>query len=113
MKMRLKGKHVVLFHLSKYSDKLYGNIVYKIQIEMSNFIKVPASIVFTELWFSEFSRFTMYKMATAVTAFLIAFLIKSNNKKLDQIIFHVSDNLIIFHVQSYFVKHMWNILEHP
>ena len=32
-----KGKHVVSFHLSKYSDKLYGNIVYKIQIEMSNF----------------------------------------------------------------------------
>ena len=106
-----KGKHVVLFHLSKYSDKLYNNIVYKIQIEMSNFIKVPASLVFATI--SEFSRFTMYKLKTAVTAFLIAFLIKSNNKKLDQIIFHVSDNLIIFHVQSYFVLHMWNILEHP
>ena len=87
------------------------NIVYKIQIEMSNFIKVPASLVFATI--SEFSRFTMYKLKTAVTAFLIAFLIKSNNKKLDQIIFHVSDNLIIFHVQSYFVLHMWNILEHP
>ena len=24
------GKHVVLFHLSKYFDKLYGNTVYKI-----------------------------------------------------------------------------------
>ena len=111
-----KGKHVVLFHLSKYSDKLYGNIVYKIQIEMSNFIKVPASLVFaaiSEFWFSGFSRHTIYKLITAVTAFLIAFLIKINNKKLDQIIFHVSDNLIIFHVQSYFVLHMWNILEHP
>ena len=40
------GKHVVLFHLSKYSEKLYGNIVYKMQIEMSNFIQVPASLVF-------------------------------------------------------------------
>ena len=47
-----KNKHVVLFHLSKYSDKLYGNIVYKIQIEMSNFIKVPASLVFAAI--SEF-----------------------------------------------------------
>ena len=111
-----KGKHVVLFHLSKYSDKLYGNIVYKIQIEMSNFIKVPASLVFaaiSEFWFSGFSRFTMYKLTTAATAYLIVFLIKSNNKKLDQVIFHVSDNLIIFHVQSYLVLHMWNILQHP
>ena len=37
------GKHVVL---SKYSDKLYANIVYKMHIEMSNFIQVPASLVF-------------------------------------------------------------------
>ena len=36
------GKHVVLFHLSKYSDKLYGNIIYKMQSETSNFIQVPA-----------------------------------------------------------------------
>ena len=41
-----KSKYVVLFYLSKYSDKLYGNIVFKIQIEMINFIKVPASLVF-------------------------------------------------------------------
>ena len=101
MKMRLKGKHVVLFHLSKYCDKLYGNIGYKTQTEMSNFIKVPASLVF--VYFSGFPRFTVYKLTTAATAFLIAFFIKSNDKKLDQIIFHVSDNLIIFHVQSYFV----------
>ena len=94
-----KDKHVVLFHLSKYSDKLYGNIVYKIQIEMSNFI-------------ARFQNFD-FQDFLAVTAFLIAFLIKSNNKKLDQIIFHVSDNLIIFHVQSYFALHKWNILEHP
>ena len=46
------GKHVVLFHLSKYSDKPYGNIVYKIQIEMSNFIQVIASLVFVAI--SEF-----------------------------------------------------------
>ena len=38
-----KGKHVVLFRLSKYSEKFYGNIIYKIQIEMSNFIKVGLS----------------------------------------------------------------------
>ena len=83
------GKHVVLFHLSKYFYKLYGNIVYKMKIEMSNFIQVPASLVFTaisEFRFSGFSRFTIYKLTTAVTSFLIAFLIKSNNKKLDQII---------------------------
>ena len=47
-----KGKHVVLFHLSKYSDKLHGNIVCKTQIEMSSFIKVPASLVFAAI--SEF-----------------------------------------------------------
>ena len=46
----------------------------------------------------------MYKLTTAVTEFLMAFLIKCNNEKLDQ---------IIFHVQPYFVLHMWNILEHP
>ena len=32
------GKHIVLFHLSKYFNKFYGNIAYKMQIEMSNFI---------------------------------------------------------------------------
>ena len=36
-------KYAVLFHLSKYFDKLYGNIVYKMQLEMSSFIQVPAS----------------------------------------------------------------------
>ena len=44
-----KGKHVVLFHLQKYSDKVNGNIVYKVQIEMSNFIKVPTSLVFAAI----------------------------------------------------------------
>ena len=43
------GKHVVLFHLSKYFDKLYGNTVYKMQTEMSNFIQVPASLVFAAI----------------------------------------------------------------
>ena len=42
-------KHVVLFHLSQYSDKLYGNIVYQMQIEMSNVIQVPASLVFAAI----------------------------------------------------------------
>ena len=31
-----KDENVILFHLSKYSNKLYGNIVYKMQIEISN-----------------------------------------------------------------------------
>ena len=47
-----KGKHVILFDLSKYYDKFYGNIVYKIQIEMRNFIKEPALLVFAAI--SEF-----------------------------------------------------------
>ena len=45
------GKHV-LCHLSKYSDKLYGNIGSKTQIEMSNFTQVAASLVFAVI--SEF-----------------------------------------------------------
>ena len=45
-------KHVVLFDLLKYSDKLYGNIVYKMQTEMSNFLQVPASLLFVAI--SEF-----------------------------------------------------------
>ena len=43
------GKHV-LFKLSKSSDKLYGIIVYMIQIEMSHFIQAPALIVFTTIF---------------------------------------------------------------
>ena len=81
-----EGKQVVLFHLSKYSDKLYDNIIYKTPTEISNFIKIAASRVFamvSEIWFSGFSKFTMYKLTTAVTAFSIAYLIKNNNKKLD------------------------------
>ena len=46
------GDNVALFNLSKFSNKLYGNIVYKIQIEMSNFIQVPALLVFATI--SEF-----------------------------------------------------------
>ena len=47
------GKHFI-FYLSKHSDKIYDNIVYKRQIEMSNFIQVPASFVFVTIsvfWF--------------------------------------------------------------
>ena len=61
------------------------SIVYKKQIEMNNFIQVPASFIFSaisEYWFSWYSRLIM----TEVTAFLMAFLIKINNKKLYQII---------------------------
>ena len=68
---------------------LYGNIVYRTQIETSNFIQVQASLVFAVIsafWFSGFSRFTIYKLITIAIAFLIAFLIKINNKKLNQII---------------------------
>ena len=68
-----KSKHVVWFHLSKYSDKVYGNAVFKIQIKMGNFIKKSNLIVFaatSEFWFSRFSRFTMYKLTAAVTGFL-------------------------------------------
>ena len=39
------GKHV-LFYLSKYSDKLYNNIVYIRRIEISHFIQVPPLLVF-------------------------------------------------------------------
>ena len=46
------GQHFLLFHLSKYSDKLYGKIVYKMQTEMRNFIQVLASLVFAAI--SEF-----------------------------------------------------------
>ena len=71
-------------HLSKYFDKRYGNIVYKIQIEMSNFIQGPVSLKFaatSEFWFSGFSRITIHKLlVTAVSTFLIAFLIKTSNQ---------------------------------
>ena len=55
-------KCVVLFDLSKYFGKLYGNIVYKMQIEMSSFIQVTASLVFaaiSEFWFSGFPRLSI------------------------------------------------------
>ena len=77
------GKYAVLFHLSKYFDKLHGNFVYKMQIEMSSFIQVPTSLVFatiSEFWFSGFIRLTIYNLITALTAKLI----KINNKKVDQ-----------------------------
>ena len=50
---------------------------------MRNFSQAPASLVFAAI--SEFSRDTIHKLITAVTAFLMAFFIKI--KKLDQIIF--------------------------
>ena len=89
------GKHVVLFHLSKYSDKLYGSV------EMSNFSQVPASLVFavtSEFRFSGFSKLIICKLIKATTAFLIAFLLKINNKKLDQITFnkYFTCRLILF-----------------
>ena len=56
------------------------------QIEMSNFIQVPASLVFAvilEFWFSGSSSVIIYKLITAVTTFLIECFIKINDKKLD------------------------------
>ena len=50
------GKHV-LFHWSKCSDKLYDNTVYKMQIEMSNLIQVPASLVFATISEFDFQDF--------------------------------------------------------
>ena len=50
------GKHV-LFHLSKYSDKLYSNIVYIMRIEISNFIQVPALLVFVNFRILIFKNF--------------------------------------------------------
>ena len=47
-----KGKHVVVFYLSKYFDKLYGNIICKMKIEMGSFIKIPVSLLFATI--SEF-----------------------------------------------------------
>ena len=61
--MNNNGKHVDLFHLSNYSDKVYGDIVYKMQVEMSNFIQVLASLLLaaiSEFWFSGFSRLTIF-----------------------------------------------------
>ena len=50
------GKNAInngnLFHLPKKSDKLCGNIVYKMQIEMSSLMQVQASYVLTAI--SEF-----------------------------------------------------------
>ena len=46
------GEHVVLVNLSKPSDKLYGNIDYKMQLEISNFSQVPASLLLAAI--SEF-----------------------------------------------------------
>ena len=100
----INGKHVALFHLSKYFDKLYGNIVYKTQIEMNNFSQVSVSLVFAailEFWFSGFSRLTIYKLITAITAFLIAFSIKINNKKLDQVTFEPLMNFKQSHYGSW------------
>ena len=58
-------------------------------LKNDNDFVVPTSLVFaaiSEFGFSGFSRHTIYKLIIAVTAFLIAFSIKINNKKLNQII---------------------------
>ena len=51
MKMRLIMVKTFYFTYGN-TDTLYGNIVYKMQTEMSNFIQVPASLTFATI--SEF-----------------------------------------------------------
>ena len=73
-------------------DRLYGNVIYT-QIQLSNFIQVPASLVFaaiSEFWFLGFSTHTIYKLITAAKEFFIAYFVKINNKKPDQIISKLS-----------------------
>ena len=63
------SKHV-LFCLSKYFDKLYGIIAYKMQIEINNLIQLLASLVLavsSEFSFSLICRLTMYKLITSST----------------------------------------------
>ena len=50
------GKHV-LFHLSKYFDKIYGKFVCNMQIEMSNLIQVPASLYLPRFQNHDFQDF--------------------------------------------------------
>ena len=86
----LKTLLVAKCHLSKYFDKLYGNVVYQMQIQMSNFIQVLVIAAISEFWFLGFSTHTIYKLITAAKEFLIAFLVEINNKKPDQIISKLS-----------------------
>ena len=56
MKMWLIMVNRSLFHISKCSDKLFGNIVYKKETEMNSLIQVLASHVFaamSEFWLNE------------------------------------------------------------
>ena len=93
-----KNKNATLFHLSKYSGKLYCNIVCKMQIEMSNLYSTCTCnqlhlylpqfsnllFLFYDLSYIQFksligfSRLTIYKVRISST--LIAFLIKIINK---------------------------------
>ena len=90
MEMRLIRVNTTFYFTCRNTlTNFMGTLFIRYKLKMSNFIKVPASLVFaaiSEFWFSGFSRHTIYKLITALTAFLIAFLIKINNKKLDQII---------------------------
>ena len=38
------------FTQTKYSDKLCGNFVCEMQIEMNNFIQAPASLIFATIY---------------------------------------------------------------
>ena len=99
------NKHV-LSHLSKCSDKFHGNIVYKMQTEMSNFIQLPASLVFvaiSEFWFSGFSSLITCRLTTSS----IACFIKINSKKLDQTI---SKPLMLTKYEIN-MKHFWTLFE--
>ena len=117
-----KNKNATLFHLSKYSGKLYCNIVCKMQIEMSNLystctcnqlhLYLPQFInllfLFYDLSYIQlksligFSRLTIYKVRISST--LIAFLIKIINKIR-------SNNQIRSYSQTVILRHHWTCFD--
>ena len=48
----IRNAERLLWLISKCSIKLYGNIVFNMQIEMINFVEIPASLAFAVI--SEF-----------------------------------------------------------
>ena len=47
---QIKMKMRCYFTQTKYSDKLCGNFVCEMQIEMNNFIQAPASLIFATIY---------------------------------------------------------------
>ena len=70
-----------------------GNVLCDPEIATEDIIDIDDEFAFaaiSKFRFSRFSRHTIYKLIIAVTALLIAFLIKINTKKLNQIICKLS-----------------------